>query len=177
MAVCVVVLSGCGKNKKKQLTLDPEYSFNLLIVGEEWPGKKPHKKLSESELEVFNELGRPDAVRIVYDQTRRIMTRIEVDTKFKGQNAKTIHDFEKSWIYYVLGEEVIFHPSGSIEHIPLTDKLRTAYRFGDPENRSSHIAKDQETWSYYSLGKRFKFDGDDLIAEESFPRMGRYMKM
>jgi len=103
-----------------------------------------------------------------------------VDTKYLGRSGKTpktIDDFEHSWLYYMRDMEIVFHPSGTYEVLPLSDKLRTVYLLGDPNVRTVHATRtDEETWTYYQEGKRFRFSNDDLIKEERFQPMGRFRR-
>jgi len=169
----LVVTNGCAKPK---LEIDPDYSWNLVRPQEEWPGEKPEEILKPAELEAFAVYGRPDAIRIIYDASGRIITRTEVDTKFVGKKAKKIEDFQRSYVYAVKRVEVVMHPSGEIEEKPLNDQLRIVYENGDPESRTSRPNSTQETWVYYSLGRRFLFLDGELIGEEKFQPMGRWKK-
>jgi hypothetical protein len=169
----IVAMSGCSKPK---LEIDSEYSWNLVRPNQEWPGEKPEEILKPAELEAFAAYGRPDAVRIIYDASRRIITRTEVDTKFVGKKPKKVEDFERSYVYAIKKVEVVMHPSGEIEEIPLNDQLRIVYEHGDPESRTSRPNSNQETWVYYSLGRRFLFLDGELIGEEKFQPMGRWKK-
>lgn len=168
---------GAGCNKQPRLAINPEYSWNLVRPQPEWPGEKPEDFLRPAEQEALAAYGRPDAVRVIYDSSRRLVTRVEVDTYFTGKKPKKVEDFEHGYIYYLKGIEVIMHPSGEIEDVPLSDQLKLIYQHGDPDSRTARPNSKQETWAYYTLGRRYQFLEGHIISEESFPPMGRWKKL
>lgn len=177
LAVAAALVLGAACAPKPRLAINPEFSWNIVEVPEEWPGEKPEKVLTAAEISALEEYGRPDAIRIVYDRARRIVSRMEVDTYFTGKNPKKLEDFERSWLYIQPKIELVFHPSGRTEEVPLSKQLELIYQYGDPQRSHAGPNGEEEVWNYYTYGKRFHFTNGTFTGESSFPPMGRWTRL
>jgi hypothetical protein len=166
VAALVLVLGGCSNS---HVTLDADHSANLLRLSPEWPGTKPEKILTPAQIEVYEELGRPDAMRLLFNRRGDIYRRDDAFHEFyiRGDDYETI---DRAWIYRSRDLEVRF-AGGTVDRRPLTDKLNTLLDYGDP-NEAKRLNETREKWFYYNVGRIFTFDDDKLVQEENIPRTG-----
>jgi hypothetical protein len=159
-------LSGCGK---EYVTFDPEYCSNLLLVDAEWPGPDPEGTLTDAELAVYKELGRPDTMRFLFDRNGDIYQREPAMHELfaKGNDITLV---EKAWIYSTRNLEVRF-TGGAVERYPISEKLRILVKHGDP-HEIKLLNEKREKWFYYDIGQFFTFEDETLVMTERAPRTG-----
>lgn len=175
ISVVVVVicctLIGCARNKL--ILFSSDFSVNLAKPSANWPKAK---LLSPAEQGLLKEYGRPDFFRLCWSEDCELKSYMDVPLNLLVKRGYKVI----SWIYINRGIEVILNGQSNYSVKPLSDKLKVLCQYGDPESRKVEMDKDLncsvEVWQYYSAGKLFKFSGDKIISEQTFPRMGRKIK-
>ena len=162
-----VALAGC---KKEDVVIDEEFSINVFQISPKWPVVD---KLPQVEKEVLLKYGKPDCFRAWWTPDGQLRTRQELSKEVKIKKLKSLPAF--SWIYTSTGKEVVFRGS-TYQEVPLTDQVRTVVKYGDPEDAKEMVNGVVE-WTYFSVGKIYRFARGHKISEKDFPPMGSFRKL
>ncbi len=174
-AVIFISILACGCSlQDKHFRISPQFSVNLAVPSEEWADSDT---FTSAEQAVFEQFGKPNFIRIWWDENGRIKTYLEVD---RDISSRLYREKEKSWIYKNDEKEIIFPDANNFEVLPLSPKLKILCQYGDPENRKINeevsTSKQVEVWQYYTLGKIFTFWDNILVKEQTVPRLGTKIK-
>lgn len=172
LSVAVIFLCGCFK--KKFLILNPQFSVNLAVPTDNWPAES---KLTPAQKAIFEQLGKPDYIRIWWDKEGRLKSYLNVD---RAIEKKLYREAKQSWVYIRMEKEIVFINENGYTTLPLSDKLKVLCKYGDPESvkidENKETGEKIEIWQYYSEGKIFKFLDEKLIKEQTLPRVGTKIK-
>lgn len=169
-AVAVVVAAGTSAGCGKEYTrLAEEHSANLLFLDPEWPGPKNVAIATDAEREVYEELGKPDAIRLLFNRAGDIYPRERAFHELfaRGNDHSEI---DRAWIYKSRDLEISF-VNGVSERRPLAPKARTLLDYGDP-HEIKFLSDQSDKWFYYDAGRAFTFSGEELVNEERFQSTG-----
>jgi len=100
LIVATTFLFGCFK--KKFLILNPQFSVNLALPTEDWPEES---KLTPAQKAVFKQFGKPDFIRIWWDNEGRIKSYLNVD---RAIDKKLYRKTKKSWVFRRIEKEIVF---------------------------------------------------------------------
>jgi hypothetical protein len=168
-----LILPSCKKDDR--LSLDPSFSINLVRPGKNYPSTKLIRKrlLSQAKIEIFENYGRPDFIRLWWTEDGRIQRYLEVDRRLKS-----ILDQKQSWIYLDSDIEFVFDTEEKYRELPMTDKIRTICKLGDPEDVKtlSNSSPLKENWNYYSIGLILTFIDGKIVKKATHPPMGNIIK-
>lgn len=173
LLVVLSFISGCS-GKQRQFVFNRDFSINLAQPGKSW---LQLEKLSPGEEKAVYEYGMPTYFRIWWDRDGAFKSLLDVDQQLRKGQYKTV---KKTWIYPESAIELEFPTPFEYKVMPLTDKLKTLCKHGDPEEvkrREISPGIYEETWIYYSEGKMYKFVGENLLRVQEFPPMGRKIKI
>ena len=146
------------------------------MPGEGFPQKKIKERLTEAQLEVIEEFGAPDYLRVWWDKYGNIKTVMDVHRQVdKKEYARK----PMTWLYQMEGIEIFFADSKNFTSKPIETKIKILMEFGDPENRFVTTPNDvyRETWQYYSAGVIFKFNRDgEVLERKDYQGTGAWIK-
>jgi len=166
----LVCLTGCSeKGEEAFLTLNKSHSVNLLELNDDWPSPTPDEMLSPQELDVYRELGRPDAMRLWYSKLGTVEPRNKAMAELYHRGWEYA-GYDRSWIYLTRDLEVVFIKGGAIDRRPLTEKVKTIVRLGDPHDMKQP-KPGLDTWTFYDAGVSMTFEGETMVKEDKFPPM------
>ncbi|MBN1515406.1 hypothetical protein JXA32_02440 [Candidatus Sumerlaeota bacterium] len=167
----VTLSTGCSK-VDYGIIWDPDTSINIVRPSSSWPGEF---ELTPAQQRLLEAHGQPSLERIWYDPAGEVKRYVEVRDQL---DVKTPADFKRSWIYLDLDKEYEFvSPTNYIAH-PLTDKIKTLCRYGDPQDFGDGKLQDVPfiEWVYYNRGERYKFDENGaLLIKETFQPLHNFI--
>lgn len=182
---CLGLATGCGGGKNRRLTADPTFSINVLPLPGDWPNDKKDwpkdERKAAFQQAVYDEYGRPDYFRVLYDRTGRVITQRELREKMwlERDKRKKRTETEFEWIYLEKGLAFRFEPKGPVKR-DLPDNLRTLCDYGDPMEIKTTVdinKRNMVIYQYYDRGKIFYFHEGKLEKEEdSTPMPGMTMR-
>jgi hypothetical protein len=161
------------KDKEAGVNFNPDFSINLMAIGEKWPPKKGKTKLKDNQQAAFEKFGRPDFLRILWNRQGTIMIRDQFNAADKARMKKA-PTMESSWVYLNRGVEVIFTPQGTVER-RINDEVRLIARMGDPEAVRT-VGNGMTEWTFYSTGRIIKMLNGQIVETREFPAMSGFMK-
>ncbi|MDK2970974.1 MAG: hypothetical protein PWP23_729 [Candidatus Sumerlaeota bacterium] len=161
LMVALALALACEKGPEdKPVTLDPQFSVNVMAVPTFWPREdmdwpeEPHERVVQEN--VYREYGRPDYFRNVHTFDRRIVLPIELEEGhvLAGRRPKAL----TQWIYIDEGKVLTFD-GGKFEESELTDEVRTVCTYGDPQDikRFDRPEFEQVSYLYYDQGLEIVF--------------------
>jgi hypothetical protein len=165
-----VALTGCNKNnpEKEPLTLDQDFSVNVMQVPTYWPREKmdwPEDALqARTQQEAWARHGTPDFLRMVYTYDNRVVRPIELDPSSTLAGARPAPLVQ--WIYIDDDKTLLFRDDRVIEG-ELDDIVETVCMLGDPAELD-YREQDGVTRTrmmYYNRGQELIFY-DGVLAEK-----------
>ncbi len=155
--------------KQQPVVFNFDQTINLFQPGPKWPVEK---LLKPAEKQVYEQYGKPDYFRILWNSTGEIKVRSILEQEWKSTGPKNLPP--SSWVYLQRNEEIIF-VNDSFRTQPLTAAVQLIVKMGDPE-----LVKDMGSgmaqWTYYSTGKMYTVSEGKVAETRSFPPMGSYHK-
>ncbi len=155
------------KQQPYQLIFDK--TINFFLPGEKWPNQR---LFSPVEKQVYEQYGRPDMFRLLWDPTGEIKMRDVVQLEWTRSKMKQFPPF--TWVYLTRNEEVVF-TGNTYTSRPLTETMQLIIKYGDPEN-VRQIGDGVVQWTYYSVGHIYTIAGDRVVSQQTFPAMGSFHK-
>lgn len=155
--------------KVQSFSFNWDRTINFIQPGDKWPVEK---FLSDSEKQVYQQLGRPDYFHIMWSPTGEMKMRSVIEQEWGKKGPKNMPPL--SWVYMRRNEEVIF-ANGSYYTQPLNELEQLVLKYGDPENVKD-IGNGLVEWTYYSVGKMYTIAKDRVVGTKDFPPMGSFHK-
>ncbi len=167
LAMGVLALSACDQD----FTFDESRSINVFYPGPKFPN---YKKLSKVQQKAIDELGKPEAFRLLWSADGKIKVRNDLMQQFQGKRPKLKDLPPHSWLYTEKNQEVVF--SGETWKVrPISEPLKLVMDYGDPEDVQA-MNDGITQWTFFSVGKMYKIYNEKVIETKEFPAMGRYLK-
>jgi hypothetical protein len=160
LLLSVTFSMGSCHGRRPQFEFEPKFSVNLMTPAADWPNVKV---MTPAELEVYEKHGTPDYFRPLYSKSGDIASRWEAGTFIRQRK---VNELKRTWIYEDAGVEIEFKSPSKFQEKPLSDKMRTLIRRGDPSEVSALQSSDlaREAWTYWDVGEKYFFTEDGKYA-------------
>lgn len=169
VAVSFGLIPFLGGSKKQSFTFNFKHTVNFFQPGEKWPNAK---LFTPAEKQVYEQWGRPDYFRLLYDASGELKIRTAIEQEWNGRNQNEMPKF--TWVYLQRNEEVVFS-GNQVKTQPLNELIHLVIKYGDPES-VRHIGDGLIEWTYYSKGKIYRIANNRIISVKEFPAMGTIIR-
>jgi hypothetical protein len=180
LAVALLAGACAGGPEKDPLSLNADFSSNVMPTPHFWPREKVDFPESEQARQAWRdalaEHGRPDFLWFVhtFDREPVLVDDLRSPERIGAMRQEPLID----WIY--IDKKMVLSFSGAqTERMDLSDKARTLCLYGDPNEVRPFATADgsqEPRWLYYVHGREFAFRGDTLVGTYRFPPMPGYQR-
>jgi hypothetical protein len=163
--------TACKDKQSEGVSFNPEFSINLMPLGDKWPGEL--KDLKPRERAALGQYGPPDFMRILWNRNGSVKIRDQF-SKAERERMKKALELPTTWVYVDRNIELVFQGDSWAER-KLNDEIRLIARMGDPEAVRA-VGGGVAEWTFYSTGRIIKLYNGAIIETREFPAMGGYLK-